>query len=115
MNDEGKNHSAETRDRPEVQALMAELSEGLGPGEDIGNVELGDALDDLDRKTPIDRSPADVRSEHVSDARPVRGHHPTIDDLKVRISGKVDARREAPDAIPRKKAVKSQKPADFKI
>ncbi|MBI4702149.1 MAG: hypothetical protein HY744_13535 [Deltaproteobacteria bacterium] len=80
---------AEPAERPEVQRLMKELSAGLAPGEDPLFYQVPAASPAPAPGEPggaEDLRPPDVRQEHHRDVAPVKAHHVTVENAKVKIA-----------------------------
>src|SRR5262249_4963763 len=81
------------KDKPEVKALLDELSKDLKPGEDPLFYELPDAPDD-----PSACAPNEARVYVGPTALPVT-RHPTLEMDRVRVSPAVDPRRAATELV----------------
>jgi hypothetical protein len=77
------------RDRPEVKALLAELSEGLKPGEDPLFYEMPDSPPD----DPDACAPNEARV-YVGPTTPPMAHHKTLELDRVKVAASVRAPKE---------------------
>src|SRR4051812_17592954 len=76
------------RDKPEVKALLAELSRDLKPGEDPLFYELPQAPPD----DPSACAPNEARV-YVGPTAPPMAHHKTLEMDRVKVAPQVDPRR----------------------
>ena len=85
------------KDKPEVKALLAELSKDLKPGEDPLFYEMPDTADD-----PSACAPNEARV-YAGPVAPPMAHHKTLEMDRVKVSPDVDPRRRVtlPGASPR--------------
>jgi hypothetical protein len=87
------------RDDPEVKELLAELSQGLKPGEDPLFYELPQEPDD-----PEACAPNEARV-YVGPTAPPKAHHETLELARVKVAPSVDPRRAPTQRIQVKRAV----------